>query len=125
MDRQFLEGLNLEPSVIDEILREHDRALEGQRFESQMGDAIRAAGGRNQKAIRALLDEKAIGESEDRQAALEQALRQVKQDSPYLFDTPVRPMYAGGVPAQVRSGCTMEDLGAMSMAEYRRFRKGV
>ena len=62
-----------------------------------MKDAITAARGRNDKAIRALLDVDKLKASKDQTADIKAALEGLKKDSGYLFEaneTP--PPYAAG-----------------------------
>lgn len=124
MDRTFLQTLLGEDAPIDAILQEHGRVVEHLQFQHSLQQAVDAAGGRNLTAIRALLDEQMLLESENREQALTQALKQVKKDNPYLFETGVAQPYAQGAAAHMRNDYDMEDIGAMSMAEYRRFRRG-
>ena len=118
MDRTFLQTLLGEDAPIDAILQEHGRVVDGLQFQHSLEQAVSAAGGRNLTAIRALLG------SENREQALAQALKQVKKENPYLFETGVTQPYTQGAAAYMRNDYDMEDIGAMSMAEYRRFRKG-
>ena len=124
MDRTFLQTLLGEDAPIDAILQEHGRVVEHLQFQHSLQQAVDAAGGRNLTAIRALLDEQMLLESENREQALTQALKQVKKDNPYLFETGVAQPYAQGTAAHMRNDYDMGDIGAMSMAEYRRFRRG-
>ena len=124
MDRIFLQTLLGEDAPIDAILQEHGRVVNGLQFQYSLQQAVSAAGGRNFTAIRALLDEQALMNSENREQALAQAMKQLKKENPYLFETGVVQPYAQGTAAHMRNDYDMEDIGAMSMAEYRRFRKG-
>lgn len=124
MDRIFLQTLLGEDAPIDAILQEHGRVVNGLQFQYSLQQAVSAAGGRNFTAIRALLDEQALMDSENREQALAQAMKQLKKENPYLFETGVVQPYAQGTAAHMRNDYDMEDIGAMSMAEYRRFRKG-
>ncbi len=124
MDRTFLQTLLGEDAPIDVILQEHSRIVDGLQFQHSLQQAVSDAGGRNFTAIRALLDEQELMDSENRQQALAQALKQVKKENPYLFETGVTQPYTQGAAAYMRNDYDMEDIGAMSMAEYRRFRKG-
>ena len=100
MDRAFLEGLALEPAVIDAILQAHDKVVQAHtqqlaqvQLQQQVSEAVLGAGGRNVKAISALLDLDTIGKSEDVGAALADAIGALKKDSGYLFHGAV-PQYA-------------------------------
>ena len=101
MDREFLEGLGLEAQAVQAVLDAHGKAMAAAKMEHTVQTAVQKAGGRNLKAITALLDLDAIGGSEDVPGALEQALQQLKKDSGYLFEAPTPPPYARftGAPA--------------------------
>lgn len=124
MDRLFLQTLLGEDAPIDTILQEHGRVVDGLQFQHSLQQAVSAAGGRNFTAIRALLDEQALMGSENREQALAQAMKQLKKENPYLFETGIAQPYAQGTAAHMRNDYDMEDIGAMSMSEYRRFRRG-
>ncbi|WP_418710678.1 phage scaffolding protein, partial [Allofournierella sp.] len=67
------------------------------KFDAQLEAAIGKAGGRNSKAIRALLDVDALRASQNQEADLQAALDGLAGSEAYLFDagTPAPP-YAGG-----------------------------
>jgi len=124
MKREFLQGLKvgeqaLPKEIIDAIMaengkdiqqargaaqewedkfnratQEHAAVLAGIRLESALNEAVRNAGGRNVKAITALLDMEAIGKSEDLSAALSDSLEELKKEHEYLFQTPGLPVYS-------------------------------
>ncbi len=80
-----------------EAIQRHAGELAQLRFEGIVKDAITAAGGRNHKAITALLDVSALKENEDPKTAVEQAVAQVKTECDYLFSEPqTPPPYARG-----------------------------
>ena len=72
MDKEFLEGL-IGPEAAQQVLALHQKELDTLRLQQALGTAMRQAGGRNEKAIRALLDEQAILESGDME--LEESLK--------------------------------------------------
>lgn len=101
MEREFLEGLGMDPQAVEAVLQEHQRTVQAHQaqvaalqLERQVSEAVLGAGGRSVKAISALLDLDAIRESEDVGAALQEALTALKKDSGYLFQTPMPPQYA-------------------------------
>ena len=120
MKREFLQNLkvgdqSLPKEVIDAILDAHGKDLEakdsriqqlnaqlqtaeeslaGQAFSYLVDGAITAAGGRNAKAISALLDMESLKASDDPKQAVETALQNLKQECSYLFTMP--PAYASG-----------------------------
>ena len=102
MDKEFLIGLGLEAGTVEAILAEHAAQVAGLQLRHQVELAIGAAGGKNHKAIAALLDVQALQESQDMATATEQALLDVKQQCAYLFDTaPNFPRHTGTpAPAQ-------------------------
>lgn len=123
MDKEYLTSLVGETAA-GEILALHTREMEALRREHLLERAIDAAGGRNSKAIRALIDEAALESAEDPQAAITAAVEDLKQENGWLFAPPQ--VSAPGTGAlQVTRNYSMEDVGRMSMAEYKRYRKGV
>lgn len=127
MENTFLENLELSPETAQIILQEHNRVV--QEYETRLRNlavdmavrqAVSAAGGRNLTAIRALLDESAFGENPEADARL--AVAAVKRDNPYLFGTGAVTSPGTGIPSPM--GYTQEELGKLSLAEYRRYRKG-
>ena len=137
MKREFLEGLQMDGQplsgeVIDAILAESDKTVQLHKqsaadwenkytqavaaHEKQMADmvfsgivkdAVTAAGGRNVKAITALLDVEALSKSEDPAAAVMQALEVLKKENDYLFAThQTPPPYARGTGASAGTGAS-------------------
>ena len=77
--------------------REHAAQLADLAFDGTLKDAITAARGRNDKAIRALLDVDALKASKNQAADIKTALEGLKKDSGYLFDSgETPPPYAAG-----------------------------
>ena len=74
------------------------------RFDAALNTAIGKAGGRSEKAIRALLDLDGLRASSDRETAIAAALEQLEQENGYLFGVPTPPPYAAGTGAAVQSG---------------------
>ena len=103
MEREFLMGLaGMNEELADAILEENGKDIQAWQekydravYEGRVSGAIAAAGGRNRRAIAALLDEKALLGADD-QAVL-QAVEQVKKECGYLFCAPVP--YAPGTGA--------------------------
>lgn len=120
MERAFLEGLLEDGAVVDAILQEHQRTVSDVRYQHTLASCVDKAGGRNLTAIRALLDEGALKGAEDVPQAVEQAVKGLKKEHGYLFRTAAQP-YAAGENVAAKH-YDMEDVAAMSMAEYRRFR---
>ena len=109
MNREFLEALGVQEEAIEQVLQAHEynqkawqdryaKALddaEQARFDGVLSSAIAAAGGRNPKAIRALLDVQTLRASEDVGAAVENAVAELKNENGYLFRLAAVP-YAPG-----------------------------
>lgn len=75
----------------------HKQELADLAFDSTLKEAITAARGRNDKAIRALLDVDKLKASKEQTADIKAALEGLKKDSGYLFETDeVPPPYAAG-----------------------------
>ena len=110
MDKEFLQGLaaELPEGVIEAILEKsgqendawqekYDRAVTAHRQERQqmiLEQEITSLGGRNQKAIEALLDKDAIFGREDPRKAAAEALQAIKKECSYLFDSPRIPPFS-------------------------------
>ena len=128
MKREFLQNLrvgdqSLTKEVIDAIMAENGRDIQASRqwqekyeqacaqhqkelaelkFGTVLTRCIDRAGGRNAKAISALLDLEALKVNEDPQTAIEAALEDLKRENGYLFAEPqTPPPYARGTGAQV------------------------
>lgn len=86
---------------LDTQAREHQAQLADMAFDGVLKEAITAARGRNDKAIRALLDVDALKASKDQTADIKAALEGLKKDNGYLFE-PVEtpPPYAAGTGTQ-------------------------
>ena len=117
MDREYLENL-VGAEAAEEILKCHRAALARQA----LSGAVKRLGGRNEKAIRAMLDENALLDSEDILSAAEEAVRQLKQENGWLFAAPQISSPGTGA-LRVERRPTMEDVANMSLAEYKRFRQ--
>ena len=87
----------------DQAVSEHQKQLDGVVFQYQLDAAISACGGRNTRAICALLDLDALRNSQDRQAAMETALQSLKAEESYLFGAQTPPPYARGTDARQRA----------------------
>ena len=81
---------------LDQQVDTHRREMSELIFSHNLEKAILAAKGRNAKAITALLDIDALKASENQTADLEQALKNLKIDCSYLFQTETPPPYARG-----------------------------
>lgn len=122
MDKDYLEGL-VGAELAGQILEKHQQDMESLRREHALTLAVERAGGRNARAIRALIDEGALAGAEDLDAAARAEVAKVKRENSFLFALPqVSSPGTGGL--SMDSQPTQEELGKMSMAEYRRYRQG-
>lgn len=72
----------------------HAAQLNQLRLESQLASAVQRSGGRNVKAVAALLDMEQIAKAADVPQALDAALSELKKENGWLFDRPNLPPYA-------------------------------
>lgn len=95
----------------EQAVADHAAALAQRDFDSLLKDCVNAAKGRNLKAITALLDVEALKASPDPREAVEQAVRGLKQEQEYLFDTAVTPPpYAAGTGSTGQQGAFPQTL---------------
>ena len=113
---------DLDEAVASAILQKHQSIVAGYESrirEGQLQQAVAALGGRNYTAIRAL-----VGDLPQDEKEAKAAVAKVKRENPYLFDLgAVTAPGTGGNP--VSGDYTMEELGKLSPAEYRRYRKNM
>ena len=81
-------------------VQDHQQELNALRFQTALEEAVRAQGGRNAKAIAALMNLEEFRESEDLPGALKNAVEAVKKEHDYLFVTQTPPLYARGTGTQ-------------------------
>lgn len=111
----------------DDIKKQADdyAAKEADRvFNDTLKEAIEAAGGRNDRAVMALLDVDALKASKDQSADIKKALDAAKESDAYLFgaDEPFQnPVGATGSKPPMGNGKKLED---MSYEEYKAYRQG-
>ena len=98
-DQSFEEAARAWEEKYTKAVADHKNQLAQMAFEKVLGEGIVKAGGRNAKAITALLDLDVLKESENQQDAIEKALESLKRDSRYLFEGDVPPPYARGTGA--------------------------
>ena len=119
---KFLNEL-LAPEVASQVLERHRQELTALHLEYALDRAVERSGGRNKKAIRALLDEEALLLAENVDEAAKNAVDNLKKENAWLFAAPQ--VSSPGVGAMsVTHSPSLEDVGNMSMAEYRRYRQG-
>ena len=83
----------------NQAVETHRREMSDLIFSHNLEKAILAQKGRNAKAITALLDVETLKSSENQQTDLEEALRDLKQEHAYLFQSETPPPYARGTGA--------------------------
>ena len=107
----------------DQAVADHQKELDGVKFQHTLDAAITGARGKNAKAITALLDVETLRGSEDQQKAINAALEALKKDSGYLFDeegTP--PPYAQGTGTNGNQPPVPQD--SLASALRARYEKG-
>lgn len=85
MDKEYLISLGVSEEQAEAVLSKHREEVQELTFQSQLREAVTAAGGRSVRAIGAMLDIDAIKSADEPDKALDQALRQLKTESGYLF----------------------------------------
>ena len=83
----------------NQAVETHRREMSDLIFSHNLEKASLAQKGRNAKAITALLDVETLKSSENQQTDLEEALRDLKQEHAYLFQSDNPPPYARGTGA--------------------------
>ncbi len=91
MDKEYLLEMGLSEESAEQILKTHEEEIRELRFQSQLREAVTAAGGRSLRAIGAMLELDAIKNDAQPDKALEKALNQLKADCGYLFESAVPP----------------------------------
>ena len=128
MEQDFIESLGLDEATAELVRSEHQKVIDAYEsrirsltVDAAVKQAVTAAGGRNLTAIRALMDESAFGQ--DIEASAKAAVSAIKRENPYLFGGMAVTSPGTGAPTSL--GYTQEELGKMSLSEYRRYRKGL
>ncbi len=101
-EKRDFEALQQQCTDWEEKYQASQKQMGQLQFEQVLQLAVRDAKGRNLKAISALLDLDALRESQDQQAAVRQALDDLKEENGYLFEMPTPPPYARGTGSQMR-----------------------
>ena len=92
---------NVDVKDLQDQTEAHKRQLADLAFDGVLKDAIAAVRGRNDKAIRALLDVEKLKASKDQTADIKAALEGLKKDSGYLFESEeTLPPYSAGTGTQ-------------------------
>lgn len=97
-------------SKYNQAVTAHALELEKLRLESSLASAVQRSGGRNIKAISAMLDMDEIAKAQDVPQALDAALAELQKENGWLFDQPTPPPYArfaGAQTADADRPCTL------------------
>ena len=78
----------------------HRQQLQQVEFSYLFRQAVAQAGGRNEKAVAAMVDLEALSKGDDPQKALADALTALKKEEPWLFLSQTPPPYAAHTGAQ-------------------------
>ena len=120
MDKAFLENLGIGEEAQTAILQAHSQALQQLQLDAALQQAVAQAGGRNVKAVTAMLDLDALRQAEDPKAAAQAAIEQLKKENEWLFAAPAVP-YAPHTGAAQRF--TNPEPQTLAEALRQRFRK--
>ena len=147
MKREFLIGLmeGIPKEVVDAIMEENGRDIQAARlaaqeweqkytqaveshgkelaavqFDALLRQSISDAGGRNHKAIAALLDTEALKAAEQPDAAVTEALKGLKKECGYLFKAEQPPLYATGTGTVSHSAAEPETLAGALREKFER-----
>ena len=85
----------------NQAVQAHQQALQELQFGTALDAAVREAGGRNAKAIAALMDLDTIKAQQDLSGALKTAVEEIKKEHDYLFAVQTPPLYARGTGTQM------------------------
>ena len=99
LSRQEADAAKQWEEKLNQQVDTHRREMSDLIFSHNLEKAILSAKGRNAKAITALLDVETLKASENQTADLDTALKQLKQDCSYLFQSETPPPYARGTGA--------------------------
>jgi len=128
MEREFLLQVmaDMPEETVEAILEEHRKEVDAYEeklrqaaFDGLLKDAIREAGGRNHKAIAALLDMESLQASEDTQQAVQEAVAELKKECGYLFEGPAAPPYAPGTGTKTGKPAEPESLADALREKFR------
>ena len=102
-----------------------EKQLADRDFDDLINGAISNSKAKNVKAVRALLDLEAIRESKNQTADIEDALKKVKEENDYLFESeePIDNGKFSGKASERAAAKTVADLDKMTFAEYKEYRQ--
>ncbi len=104
---------------------QYEQKLADMEFSGLLDNAVSSAKGRNAKAISALLDMDALKASKNQAEDIKAALNALKEENEYLFESDeVPPPFAAGTGSgQIKKRYTPDQIGKMSMEEYKAYRE--
>ncbi len=114
---ELLSALANAKEQLAQAAAEKEKAILTLEREHFLETALREAGARNNKAVRALLNEDALVWDEEKLNGLKEQLALIKNDAPYLFDDDNISSY------QPKLGGSRPDYSKMSDKEYYRYLK--
>ena len=94
--KEELEAANAQAADWKKKAEEAARQTAQALFDARLNTAIGKAGGRSEKAVRALLDLETLRRSQNPDRDIAAALRQLEQENGYLFSPPTPAPYAAG-----------------------------
>lgn len=101
-----------------EQAQSHQKQVAALKLDFAVDAALTAAGARNAKAVKSLLDLSAVTLGEDGKAAgLAEQLAAVRSSDGYLFNEPEKPMFKGYRPADPADGVPSIDANQMSYSQ--------
>jgi len=101
-----------------EQAQSHEKQLAQLRLDYAVDAELTAAGAKNQKAVRSLLDLESITLGEDGKAVgLTEQLGALKSSDGYLFNEPAKPVFKGYQPGDSADGVPAIDANQMSYSQ--------
>ncbi len=96
----------------------HEKQMAALKLDFAVDAALAAAGAKNNKAVRSLLDLESVTLGEDGKAVgLAEQLAAVKSSDGYLFSEPEKPVFKGYRPADSADGVPSVDANQMSYSQ--------
>lgn len=96
----------------------HEKQVAALKLDYAVESALTAAGAKNNKAVRGLLNLEGVSLGEDGKAAgLAEQLAAIKSSDGYLFSEPEKPVFKGYQPADSADGVPKVDANNMSYSQ--------
>lgn len=115
--QQAKQSADIWQNKYEQAIAAHGAELQKLRMQNALEASVHRAGGRNVKAVAAMLDMTEIAKADDIPQALDAALGQMKEENPWLFQSQTPPAYA-----RFAGGATQEPPAPMSLADALRER---